>query len=90
MTKKLRKVSFRLNYKRGFEPNQTQEEQKEQEEQECIRKGYFHEWASTTDNDDNVSFRINKVGIVEEEGTGKVYCIFPELIKFDDEPYETV
>ncbi|MBQ7422921.1 MAG: hypothetical protein IJV27_12400 [Prevotella sp.] len=89
MSKELRKVSFRLNYERGFEPDQTKEELKEQEEQERVRKGYFHEWASTTDNDENISFRVNKVGIVEEEGTGRVYCIFPDLITFNEAPYET-
>lgn len=85
---KLRKVSFRLNYLDGFEPDLTPEELKEREEQERERQGYFHEWAATTDDASNGTFRINKVGIVEEEGTGQVYCVFPDLICFNDEPYE--
>ena len=90
MCKKLRKVTFRANYPDGFYPDQTPEKGQEREGQERERQGYFHEWASTTDNNEDVSFRVNKVGIVEEEGTGQVYCVFPDLIKFNDAPYETI
>lgn len=88
MCKKLRKVTFRLNYECGFTPNQSPQEEKEQVEQERKRNGFFHEWASTTDHDENASFRINKVGIIEEAETGQVYCVCPDLIKFNEAPYE--
>ncbi len=88
MCKKLRKVTFTLNYKCGFTPNQSPQEEKEHIEQESERNGFFHEWASTSDNDENVSFRINKVGIIEEAETGQVYCVFPDLIKFIEPPHE--
>ena len=86
---KLRKVTFRLSYPSGFKPDQTEEEVKEQKEQEKERCGYFHEWAPTSEGSENEVFHVRKVGIVEEECTGKVFCVVPELIQFIDEPYET-
>lgn len=86
MCKKLREVTFRLNYQQGFQPDLTEEQVKELEEQERERHGYFHEWASVKDNDEKTCFHINKLGIVEEKGTGKVYTVFPELIIFKDSP----
>lgn len=87
---KLREVTFRLGYQRGFEPDQTPEQQKEQEEQERVREGYFHEWAPTSDDDSNGTFRVNMVGIVEEKGTGQIHYVFPDLIQFKKSPDETV
>ena len=88
MCEKLRKVTFRLNYVNGFVPDLTEKEEQEKEEQERERQGYFHEWASTTEPNENVSFRVNKVGIVEEKGTGQIHYVFPDLITFNDDPYE--
>lgn len=90
MCTKLRKVAFRLNYQHGYEPNLNSKEQEEREEQNRERNGYFHNWASVTDNNKDVSYRVNEVGIVEEEDTGQVYCVAPDLIKFNEPPYEEV
>lgn len=86
---KLRRVTFRLSYPSGFTPDQTEEEVRKQEEQEKERCGYFHEWAPTSKGVENEKFRIEKVGIVEEEGTGMVFYVVPDLIQFIDKPYET-
>ena len=85
---KLRRVTFRLCYHCGFIPDQTEEEVKEQKEQEIERTGYFHEWAPTSEGNENEAFHVGKIGIVEEEGTGKVYYVVPNLIQFIDDPYE--
>ncbi|MBR3284310.1 MAG: hypothetical protein IKI60_03225 [Alloprevotella sp.] len=84
---KLRRVTFRLCHHCGFIPDQTEEDVKEQMVHERESTGYFHEWAIVSDEDG--SFYIRKVGIVEEEGTGKVFYVVPDLIQFIDKPYET-
>ena len=90
MGRNLRKVTFALGYKRGFEPNQTAEEQKEQEEQERERKGYFHEWTQMFGDEPRTSPCASKMGIVEDAETGKVYYVLPDLIQFNEKPNETV
>ena len=89
MCKELRKVTFRLNYRNGFEPDLTQEEEKEREEQTRERQGYFHVWALPTPEEHHPSC-VNMLGIVEEKGTGQIFYVCPDLITFNDDPYEMV
>lgn len=48
MKEKLRKITFSLAYY-YFEPDLTDEQQKEQEEETRQRNGYFHKWVEKSD-----------------------------------------
>lgn len=90
MCKELRKVTFRLNYGNGYEPDLTPKEEKEREEQTRERQGYFHIWTSQTTPEECHSSCVNTLGIVEEKGTGQIHYVCPDLITFNDDPYEMV
>lgn len=79
--KNLRKVLFTLEEQKmnlfDFE--------KEEELQEATRerKGFFHCFGNEPFYDpESECLRDKMVGIVEEEGTGKVYHVIPEFITF--------
>lgn len=78
MEKKLRKVTFSLNHPMGFSPDFN--EQKEMSEQSCERKGFFHGETEIKDGE------LKKLMfVVEEESTGNVYTVNPELVIFNKE-----
>lgn len=78
MEKELRKVTFSLNYPMGFSPDEN--EQKEMNEQSRKRNGRFH---GSTEIEDGGLKKL--MFVVEEEGTGVVYSVNPELVVFNNE-----
>ena len=78
MEKELRKVTFSLNYPMGFSPDAN--EQKEMDEQSRKRNGFFHGKTEIKDGE------LKKLMfVVEEESTGEVYSVNPELVVFNNE-----
>lgn len=75
MEKQLKKVTFSLNYQSGFSPDDN--EQKEMDEQSCKRTGFFHGETEVEDG------KLKKLMfVVEDEKSGVVYIVNPELVTF--------
>ena len=82
MKEKLRKITFSLAYY-YFEPDLTDEQQKEQEEETRQRNGYFHKWVEESDISPQTQELYTKtLALVEDIETGKMYKVEPDLIKF--------
>ncbi len=82
MKEKLRKITFSLAYY-YFEPDLTDEQQKEQEEETRQRNGYFHKWVEESDISPQTQEPYTKtLALVEDIETGKMYKVEPDLIKF--------
>lgn len=82
MKEKLRKITFSLAYY-YFEPDLTDEQQKEQEEETRQRDGYFHKWVEESDISPQTQEPYTKtLALVEDIETGKMYKVEPDLIKF--------
>lgn len=82
MKEKLRKITFSLAYY-YFEPDLTDEQQKEQEEETRQRNGYFHKWVEESDISPQTQEPYTKtLALVEDIETGKMYKVERDLIKF--------
>lgn len=75
MEKELEKVTFSLNYQSGFSPDEN--EQKEMDEQSRKRTGFFH---GRTEVEDGELKKL--MFVVEDEKSGVVYIVNPELVIF--------
>ena len=75
MKEKLRKITFSLAYY-YFEPDLTDEQQKEQEEETRQRNGYFHKWVEESDISPQTQEPYTKtLALVEDIETVKMYKV---------------
>jgi len=75
MAQELRKVKFALSFPQGFSLDET--EQAEAEELSRVRNGFFHgETEEMYDDLKQCKF------VVEDEETGVVHCVDPQLVQF--------
>lgn len=83
MEKELRKVSFAIGYRNGYDPDMTDEELKEEHERTRERAGFFHKWVEESDISPQTQEPYTKtLALVEDIETGKMYKVEPNLIKF--------
>lgn len=82
MEEKLRKVFFSLNFQQGF----ISDEKKQEEANEMARErcGLFHGQTEVMTGD-----LKTLMFVVEDENTGEVHLVYPQLVKFKKEGYET-
>lgn len=77
----LRKVVFTLEQQKMNLFDYESEEEREEAMRE--RDGFFHCFGNEPYYDPEVEcYRDRMVGIIEEEGTGKVYHVVPQFITF--------
>lgn len=80
----LRKVSFSIAC-RQFEPDLSEEEQKQHGEETRERDGYFHQWVTEeAQSPKSGRFYDRTMALVEDAETGRIYKVETDLIKFKD------
>ena len=74
---------YSLQKKNGFIPGISPEEEREQEELERERKGYFHCFTEIEDlSPQTQKYREKTVAIVEDAATGKIHYVDLEQLRF--------
>ena len=78
MEQTLKKVTFRLHPMAGFSPDE--DEMNEMQELARTRKGWFHGRTEVYDKDHDMKTLLF---VIEDEETGVVHKVDPELVKFE-------
>ncbi|MBR1902571.1 MAG: hypothetical protein IJ826_06315 [Bacteroidaceae bacterium] len=82
MDNKLRKVTFSLNFPQGYCLDEKM--QAEADELARVRNGFYHDKTEVMDGE----LKTCKF-VVEDEETGKVHYVDPQLVTFIKENHET-
>ena len=78
MEQTFKKVTFRLLPMAGFSPDE--DEMNEMQELARMRKGWFHGHTEVYDKDHDMKTLLF---VIEDEETGEVHKVNPELVKFE-------
>lgn len=83
MSGELRKVTFCIGYRNGFDPDATEEERQHEFERTRERDGYFHKWVEESDVSPQTGEAYTKtLALVEDSESGKVYKVETDLVTF--------